>query len=128
VLVGGGGNDIFTAGTGRSILIGGNGKDSLKGGGADDLIIGGFTDFDTNAAALASLLAEWQSANAYATRVSNLKNGGGLNGSNKLVLGAAGTVHDDAAPDTLTGGAGLDWFFANTSEITDLLVGQETVN
>src|SRR5262249_41759267 len=105
---------------------GGSGTDYLFGGSADDILIGGMTDFDANLPGMASLFAEWQSGNSYSTRVSNLKNGGGLNGSNKPNPGTP--LHDDAAPDTLKGGAGLDWFFANPGEITDLLVGQETVN
>ena len=35
--------------------------------------------------------------------------GGGLNSG---LLLTANTVHDDAASDTLSGGAGMDWFFA----------------
>lgn len=78
ILIGGPGNDVLTAGSGRSLLIGGAGNDTVKGGAGDDLLIGGTTSFDTNEAALMSILAEWQSANPYATRISHLKNGGGL--------------------------------------------------
>jgi hypothetical protein len=79
-------------------------------------LIGGYTTYDRahNEAALMSILAEWQSSDDYATRIADLKNGGGLNGSNVLVLGT--TVKDDGAFNTLTGGApvlpgDLDWFF-----------------
>jgi hypothetical protein len=112
ILIGGGGNDTITAGSGRSLLIGGTGGDVLKGGAADDLLIAGTTNFDANHAALMSILREWQRTDkTYAQRIGDLKNGGGLNGSNKLIRGT--TVHDDVATDTLTGGTGLDWFFAN---------------
>jgi hypothetical protein len=47
----------------------------------------------------------------YAQRIGDLKHGGGLNGTTKLIWGT--TVHDDDGADTLTGGPGLDWFFAN---------------
>jgi len=69
-----------------------------------------------------ALLAEWQSTDSYATRFARLegKQSGGLNGKSKLVWGS--TVKDDATPDTLTGGAGLDWFFANYP------AGSDTVN
>jgi hypothetical protein len=61
-------------------------------------------------------MAEWGSANSYATRVSNLTNGGGLNGSYLL---NASTVHDNGQTDTLLGttGSALDWFFAAASDI-----------
>jgi autotransporter-associated beta strand protein len=112
ILIGGGGNDTITGGSGRSVLIGGAGGDVIKGGSADDILIGGTTNFDSNHAALMSILSEWQRTDkTYAQRISDLKNGGGLNGTNKLIWGT--TVHDDAVADTLTGNGGLDWFFAN---------------
>jgi hypothetical protein len=134
ILVGGGGNDTITAGTGRSLLIGGAGGDVLRGGSADDILISGTTNFDANHAALTAILAEWQRTDrTYAQRISDLRNGGGLNGTTKLIWGT--TVHDDGAADTLTGNAGLDWFFANLGPggvkdtITDLNTGgPEQVN
>jgi hypothetical protein len=112
ILIGAGGNDNLFSGAGRSVLIGGTGGDMIKGGGASDLLLGGTTNFDSNHAALMSILKEWQRTDkTYAQRVADLKNGGGLNGANKLVLGT--TVHDDGAADTLTGNASQDWFFAN---------------
>ena len=55
---------------------------------------------------------EWNSTSSQATRRSNIKTGGGLNGT---VLLNAATVHDDLHQDRLTGSSGLDWFFANLS-------------
>jgi hypothetical protein len=61
-------------------------------------------------------MAEWGSADSYATRISDLTNGGGLNGS--YLLSGAGssspTVHAGGA-DTLNGvqtnqSTALDWF------------------
>jgi hypothetical protein len=40
--------------------------------------------------------------------VQNLRNGTGLNGP--AVVLTTDTVHDDGVSDTLTGGAGDDWF------------------
>jgi Ca2+-binding RTX toxin-like protein len=128
ILIGGAGNDLLIGGSGRSILIGGLGSDTLIGGSGDDILIGGRTS-GLNNAALQSILAEWQSGNSYATRIKHLKNGGGLNGINRLRLNV--TVLDDAgALDTLTGGPGLDWFFQFPGDkITDLNNGgAETVN
>ena len=130
ILIGGTGVDTINGGGGRSILIGGKGNDTVKGGSADDIVIGGYTNYDPSSdahdQALMSILAEWQSANSYGTRIANIKSGGGLNGSNVLVFGT--TVHDDGNSSTLTGSGGTDWFFQGTHDtITDRAPG-ETVN
>jgi uncharacterized delta-60 repeat protein len=130
VLVGNGGNDTLAGGAGRDLIIGGTGADNgeadlvpvgIDGGGGDDLLIAGTTAYDADQVALAAIMAEWNSGNNYATRVSNLRNGTGLNGGYVLrVAGDAGvgvaTVFDDDAVDNLRGQAGLDWFFANVLE------------
>lgn len=119
VLVGGAGIDTIKGGSGRSVLIGGKGVDKVTGGSSDDVIIGNSTSFDHNEAALASILAEWQSANTYAQRINHLKLGGGLNGANTLVLGVS--VPNDLAADVLAGGAGSDWFLKDALDsITDV--------
>jgi Ca2+-binding RTX toxin-like protein len=125
ILVGGAGADTIIGGSGRSLLIGGKGSDSVTGGSADDIVIGGYTSFDTNNAALMSILAEWQRTDeTYSQRVNNLKFGGGLNGTNLLVFGS--TVKDDLVANTLTGGAGMDWFFMGAHDvITDLAAGEQ---
>src|SRR5262249_27788066 len=70
-------------------------------------------------ASLAAILAEWQSGNSYSLRIAHIRGtqSGGLNGTNYL---NSTTVSDDGAADTLTGGAGLDWFWGLLAEITDL--------
>jgi Ca2+-binding RTX toxin-like protein len=118
ILVDGAGNDVLRAGSGRSLLIGGAGADTIIGGAGDDILISGTTSFDGNEAALMAILKEWQRTDkTYAQRIADLRNGGGYNGSYKLIWGptstAGTTVHDDGAPDILTGGPGLNWFFAN---------------
>jgi hypothetical protein len=60
-----------------------------------------------------------------------LRQGGGLNGGAKLVLGS--TVLDDNANDRLSGNGGVDWFFANLGggaldKITDRNKSSELVN
>jgi autotransporter-associated beta strand protein len=122
ILVGGGGNDTLidaytgSTATGRSLLIGGTGGASLTAGSAGDILISGKTSYDTNNAALAAILAEWQSADDYNTRFTKLQAGVGASHT-KLVWGT--TVLDDGMADTLNGStAGLDWFFANLSQDT----------
>jgi hypothetical protein len=120
ILIGGAAADTILGGPGPSLLIGGKGNDSVTGGSGGDIIIGGFTTYDQthNEAALMSILAEWQSSNPYTTRISHLRFGGGLNGSNVLRLGT--TVIDDGGTDSLTGGkhiaGALDWFFKGTHD------------
>jgi hypothetical protein len=124
ILVGGAGVDTIQGGSGRSLLIGGGGADHVTGSSGDDIVIGGTTSYSSNDLALMSILAEWQSGNSYAVRLSHLKLGGGLNGSNKLVFGT--TVHDDGAANILSGGAGMDWFFKGAHDtITDLQSGEQ---
>lgn len=111
VLLGGDGDDLIVGGEGRDILIGGRGADRLVGNAADDILIAGTTDHDANDVALCALLNEWVRTDAdFTTRVSNLRNGGGLNESFRL---NDLTVHDDGVADVLTGSEGQDWFLFN---------------
>ena len=64
---------------------------------------------------LDAVLAVWASSNTYSTRVNNLR-------AALLVNGA--TVFDDGVADTLTGGLGMDWFFALPPDTTDLHSGE----
>jgi Ca2+-binding RTX toxin-like protein len=133
VLIGGGGSNILLGGDGddrligrggRDILIGGTGQDVLKGGGGDDLLIGGSTAYDANTPMLLQILGEWDSpTDSYAVRVDKLRHGtGGL-----PILNAT-TVIDDAVADDLTGGAGLDWFFAAANDRIHHKSNAELVN
>jgi Ca2+-binding RTX toxin-like protein len=116
VLVGGAGSDTLLGGMGRDILIGGSGLSTLRAGSGGDILIGGTTDFDTNAAALAAVLAEWDSADDYATRIARITGSmsGGLNGS---VFLNSSTVHSDGMVNKLYGGPGMDWFFAGMLDV-----------
>jgi hypothetical protein len=69
--------------------------------------------------ALMSILAEWQSADSYATRFHDINTGtgGGLNGTASLNFGT--TVLDDHASDSVTAAASaqaLDWFFRGVGD------------
>jgi len=116
ILIGMDGNDHLLGGPGRDILFGGNGADNLEGGTEDDILASGPTKYDLdNQSALAKIQKEWTSTStSYANRVLHIRNGsGGLNGSNKLKAGS--TALNDTSIDQLTGGAGQDWFFADTT-------------
>jgi Ca2+-binding RTX toxin-like protein len=81
-----------------------------------------------------AIFAEWQRTDlSYSQRITDLRTGKGLSSPYRLVLGS--TVSNNGGADTLTGGAGLDWFFANQGPhgvidtITDLNNGgSEQVN
>jgi hypothetical protein len=124
ILIGGSnatGNQLL-GGNGRSLLIGGSGGGSVTGGTAEDILIAGTTSYDPTTAAgklaLMSILDEWQqTSETFAQRVNHLKNGGGMNGSNKLLWGT--TVHKSNDAFTLSGdttaATTADWFFASLS-------------
>jgi Ca2+-binding RTX toxin-like protein len=121
ILIGGDGPDAILGGSGRSLLMGGKGNDTIVGGAADDIVIGCDSPYKQgqNAAALMSILSEWQSADSYAVRISKLDSG------TFPILGLGTTVRDDGSADRLTGGAGMDWFFAGPhASITDLQVDE----
>ena len=125
VVTGGGGTNQITGGFGRDLLIAGLGKSKLFAGSGDDILIGGWTDYDLTSTAMTydkklagmeAIMAEWGSTDSYSTRVADISNGGGLNGSYLL---NTSTVHENGQVDTLFGatGAALDWFFAGLSDV-----------
>jgi len=117
LLVGDGQANILTGNAGRDLLFGGLAGDSLLGGLDDDLLAGGTTTH-TTFAALNALRSEWKRLDAdYATRISHLTSGGGLNGATLLNLS---TVPSDGVTNRLSGQDDLDWFFANLLDSTDL--------
>jgi hypothetical protein len=128
VLVGGTGKDKLVAGSGSNLLIAGSGASSLIGGSGQDLLIGGTTSFNNNMTALAAIMAEWTSADDYATKIARLTGtqSGGANGSTLLTNA---TVQNSGKANTLTGGAGVDWFWKSALDVvTDVNNGgAETV-
>lgn len=133
-LIGGTAADTIVAGsgTGQNLIIGGLGSDVLTGisGAVDskgkavgnsgqDLIIGGFTNYDNNLVALTAIIDEWQSPTPFATRVQNLRTGGGLSQGNRLVADV--TVRSDAAVNAITGGKPeSNWLWGQPAEFKDL--------
>jgi hypothetical protein len=114
ILVGNGGN-VLNGGGGNNLLIAGGSASTLIGGPGSDILIGGTTDYDTNQASLQAILNAWNQAPDYLSGVTALTNG---------LLGA-GHVHQNGGGNQLTGGAGLDLFFAgSTSEVLDLEAGE----
>ena len=122
ILVGGKGADRLVATGGRNILIGGIGPDTLIAGGGGDILIADSTEYDLNPAGLFAIRNEWTSGNNYTTRVNNIRNGGGLNGSNTLSVGT--DVFDDEAVDRLFGNnqVELNWYVYNVA--LDLITGK----
>jgi Ca2+-binding RTX toxin-like protein len=131
ILIGGGGVDALTGGSGRDLLLGGSGADILRGGYGEDILAGGLTTYFNewtrvvNRTALDAIMAEWARPDAdYATRVSHLQSGGGLNDPYLL---DPNTVFDDAgAIDQLFGEGETDWFLVSAGDLNEA-VGGETV-
>jgi serralysin len=123
ILVGYSGNDRLSGGDGRDILIGGLGLDTLLGGNDDDILIAGRTTSDGLFTKLNDLRTAWISTGTYPTRISSLRTGVG---ASKISLKAKINVLDDAAAiDTMSGGAGRDWYFRALDDvITDLLAAE----
>ena len=115
ILVGGSKNDSLVGGAGRDILIGGLGKDTLSGDADDDILIGGTSSLSSSIASLNAIMSEWTSGNSYATRVANLTNGGGANGTTKL--NNASIQNDASAADELSGNSEMDWFFQSNGDV-----------
>lgn len=116
VLFGDTGNDLLLGGSGNNLLIGGVGIDTLVGGAGEDLLLGGDTGWEWSPAYLALLMAEWGRTDIdYATRVAHVL-GTLLGGNNGTITLNSNTVYDDSAPDSLTGSAGLDWFFQSAGD------------
>lgn len=135
ILIGGTSNDTLIGGSGRSILIGDAGSDTVRGGSGSDILIGDRTALDamttSNQKALMAILAEWQSADSYATRFADINTGtgGGLNGTAKLNFGT--TVLDDGSADTvraLASNLALNWFFEGVGDVLQYLHNGEHVN
>jgi Ca2+-binding RTX toxin-like protein len=110
LLLGGDGADQLLGGAGRDVLLGGAGVDKLSGQQDDDLLIGGSTTLDSNDAALAAVVAEWRSADDFATRITKLS----------TTLNAASVINDNAK-DQLDAVGGRNWFLdlALTDAITN---------
>jgi hypothetical protein len=123
VVLGGSGADILTGGAGRDLLFGGAGADTLNGGGEDDILFDDTATFASNPTTIDALLTFWDSSASYSDRVNELRAGTtGVAGLPKL---NSSTVKHDTSSDTLTGGNGLDWFFAKLTTpsqdtVTDL--------
>jgi Ca2+-binding RTX toxin-like protein len=111
LLLGGDGNDSLNGHTANDVLIGGLGADQLQGGPGEDILIAGTTSFDTDPAALQSLLTAWSGPGSYAQRTAAIQAGT----TPVVVGGMTATVIDDGAVDRLNGQSGLDWFFANVA-------------
>lgn len=113
-IVGGAGDDFISGHHGRDLTIGGQGSDFVIGNRHDDILVAGEYAQENDLAALRAVMAEWTRTDAdYNTRVSNLINGTGLNGSTML---NGTTVLDDDRWDLLLGLQGQDWFLANDSQ------------
>lgn len=115
LLLGGAGNDELRGGRGNDMLFGGEGADFLDGADNNDLLVSGSANFEPDAGAMLRLSLARNSPKAYA---------------GKLKKGAvpqmnAASILDDAEADTLAGGGGVDWFFADVNDALADRTGKE---
>ncbi len=125
LIVGDSGTNNLRGNAGRDILIGGDGLDVLRGDAGDDLLIAGGTSYDDMSNKLDELMAEWAGVGTYTLRINHLT-GVTPNGVNGATVLTALTVSSDLFNDSLTGGAGTDWFirFAGDDAI-DAATGEQ---
>jgi hypothetical protein len=113
LIVGDANPNVLRGGTGRSIIIGGGGGDQIFGGSGDNILIGGTTDYTgaSGLTALEAILKEFVQPTAFSTRVANIKKSKGTLAGTGYHLDAT-NVHADTVTDQISGGGGLNWFFA----------------
>ncbi|MDB5391701.1 MAG: repeat protein, partial [Planctomycetaceae bacterium] len=119
VLLGGKGNDRLVGNIGRDVEFAGAGADTLDGGAGEDLLFAMPVTFEANRPEIDALFTAWNNpALDFTARVAQLR--GGIANVPKI---DTGIIHSEKLADTLTGGAGLDWFFANPTldKINDLV-------
>ena len=124
VLIGGTGADLLEAGNGKDVLVGGYGSDTLFGGDGEDILVSDTfdpADAFTEIQHLNRLRNEWRSERTYLQRVENIRDSDDATDDRKnttFLIGADRTGQNtfrDQNRDQVTGGAGLDLFFASMS-------------
>ena len=112
VLLGGDGDDALIGRDGQDFLLGGTGKDYLIGNTAADILISGTSSLSQ--AGIDAVMKEWTSNHSFAVKVLNLTGviplSNRLNGNSYLTPGV--TIFNDTAVDTLSGGDGDDFYYA----------------
>jgi hypothetical protein len=97
------------------LLIGGRGADNLAGGADDDILISGSLISSGDLAGLNALRQAWSGTGTFAARQALLI-GGVVHPAGGTISLKASEIISDGLLDTLSGDAGIDWFFASTAE------------
>ena len=105
IIVGGDGNDELRGGYSNDILLAGDGNDDVVGGRGNDLIVGVATHFDHDMDRLKTIRGIWNGEGSYEDRVAELRD----ETSGLLREQIVTQSNDD---DSLSGGEGIDLFFA----------------
>jgi hypothetical protein len=126
ILVGNGLANVLTGNGGNNLIIGGGGAATLTSTNGSNLLIAGTTSYDLNAAALESILSLWaNTTNSYASRVAAV-----TSPTYAYHLDSTTVFHN--AVEHLTGGSGMNLFFASTSgtskDTTDARTGETVIN
>lgn len=114
VLLGEAGNDRLFGSWGRDFLIGGIGVDELDGGPEEDILVAGTTNRDGDTTALKDILGVWRSTTLdYGQRMADIR--------------GRMAVYVDSDRDTLRGGDGYDWLWADPERYEAVLIGSRWV-
>jgi Ca2+-binding RTX toxin-like protein len=137
ILRGGPGNDVIHAGDGNDVVLGGPGDDDLYGGRAHDLIIGGIgaddlfggpdegrdiliggsTAYDSYDGWLLHIVDTWVS-NSYETAIAKLRSSTTIESPlNNSTVYRDTLAKGSTNRDNLQGQGGLDWFWADPTEV-----------
>jgi hypothetical protein len=115
LIVGDANPNVLIGGTLRNIIIGGAGADQITGSAGDNILIGGTTAYNTNLTALDAIFAEWTNPTlTIGQRTQALKKGIVVGGQTYALNKS--TVFADNAPDSMIGGPGINWFFADSDD------------
>jgi hypothetical protein len=125
ILVGNGQTNVLTDHGGNNLLIGGGGAATLDCTTGSNILISGTTSYDLDAVALQSILSLWaNTSNSYSSRVAAV-----TSASYAFHLDPTTVFHN--AAEHLTGGAGMNLFFARLSgtnvDTTDARTGETVI-
>ena len=111
IAVAGSGNDLILGGSGRDLIVGGGGEDRLLGGQDDDLLVSGLWIESDTEGTLRAIHRVWTDPELnYHDRVDAIMSS--IDSDDGLV-NIAESIANDADADSLVGGNGQDWAWAD---------------
>jgi Ca2+-binding RTX toxin-like protein len=121
VVIGSSANDYITTGGGRDIIAGNAGADTIRGGAGEDAIVADTINWGSNNTSIRAALETWNGADAFAARVTAMKN---------TPLFGSSAITNDGVQDHLFGETQADWFVLNSAvdRLRDFQAGVDISN